>query len=99
LIIFTLAALFDEIGNDYIEKVGFINSTNYSRKFLGYFFDQRWLTKVAVLAIALVGVIPFYFFVAMLFFDGAYLMVRGVSNSKQYRATVEKKRGVFVDRS
>ena len=97
LIILTLATLFDEVGNDYIEKVGFLNSNSYSRKFIGYFFDQRWLTKVAVLAIALVGVIPLYFFVAMLFFDGAYLMVRGLSNSKQSRATVEKKRGVVVD--
>jgi len=98
LIVFTLAALFDEVGNDYIEKNSYLNSTNISKKIIGYFFDQRWLTKVAILAIAVIGLIPLYFFVAMLFFDGAYLLVRGISNSKFSRATVEKKSGVYVEK-
>ena len=96
LIVFTLAALFDEVGNDYIEKQSYLNSMNIFKKITGYFFDQRWLTKVAILAIAIIGIIPIYFFFAMLFFDGAYLMVRGISNSKYGRATVEKKRGVVA---
>ena len=96
LIIFTLAALFDEVGNDYIEKKAYLNSSTIVKKIIGYFFDQRWLTKVAILGIALIGLIPLYFFVAMLFFDGAYLLVRGVSNSKYGRATAEEKRGVVA---
>ena len=96
LIVFTLAALFDEVGNDLIEKKGFLNSNSYLQKFVGYFFDQRWLTKVVVLAIAIIGIIPLYFFVAMLFFDGAYLIVRGISHSKYGRATVEEERGVVA---
>lgn len=96
LIVFTLAALFDEVGNDLIEKKGYLNSNSYLQKFVGYFFDQRWLTKVAVLAIAIIGIIPLYFFVAMLFFDGAYLIVRGISHSKYGRATVEEERGVVA---
>lgn len=96
LIVFTLAALFDEVGNDLIEKKGYLNSNSYLQKFVGYFFDQRWLTKVAVLAIAIIGIIPLYFFIAMLFFDGAYLIVRGISHSKYGRATVEEERGVVA---
>jgi len=96
LIVFTLAALFDEVGNDYIEKHSYLNSSSIFKKIAGYFFDQRWLTKVAVLAIAIIGIIPLYFFVAMLFFDGAYLLVRGISNSKYRKVTVEEKKGVVA---
>jgi hypothetical protein len=40
------------------------------------FFDQRWVLKIAILSIALLGIIPLYFFPAMLLFDEAYLMMR-----------------------
>jgi hypothetical protein len=92
LIVLTIAALFDEVGNDLIEKKEYLHSKDYLKKFIGFFFDQRWLTKVAVLSIAIIGVIPSYFFLAMILFDGAYLFVRWFSNSKQQieKSVVEK---------
>ena len=98
LIVLTLAALFDEVGNDFIEKKGYLHSNSYSKKFVGFFFDQRWLTKVAVLSIAIIGIIPLYFFLAMILFDGAYLMVRWVSNSKQQiKKPVVEKDGIITN--
>jgi hypothetical protein len=76
LVILTLSALFDEVGNDYTDKHGYLSGSKLWKKTVGYFFDQRWLTKVVILAIALVGLIPLYFFLAMVFFDYAYLGVR-----------------------
>ena len=88
----TVAALLDEVGNDLIEKKDFLHSNQIVAKTIGYFFDQRWLTKIAVLSIALIGIIPFYFFLAMLLFDGAYLIVRWFSHSKQQIPRPVKKR-------
>ena len=82
LIVLTLAALFDEVGNDFIDKRHFIQGNNVSKKFVGYFFDQRWLTKVVILGLALANVMPIYFFLAMLLFDGAYILMRGFSQLK-----------------
>lgn len=83
LILLTVAALFDEVGNDFIDKKHYLNSPNRWQKITGYFFDQRWLTKVAILGIVLIGIFPFYFFLAMLLFDGAYLSVNWYSETKR----------------
>ena len=80
LIVLTLAALFDEVGNDFIDKKHFLESNHIGKKLFGYFFDQRWLTKVTILGLGLINIIPLYFFLALLFFDGAYIMVRWYSN-------------------
>jgi len=82
LIFLTLAALFDEVGNDFIDKRHYIQGNNVFKKFIGYFFDQRWLTKIVILGLAVVNVIPIYFFLAMLLFDGAYILMRGYSQFK-----------------
>ena len=82
LIVLTLAALFDEVGNDFIDKRQYIDGNNVLKKFVGYFFDQRWLTKVVILGLAFANVIPIYFFLAMLLFDGAYILMRGYSQFK-----------------
>ncbi len=76
LVLLTLGAIFDEVGNDFIDKKRYLTSNAFVKKCVGYFFDQRWLTKVVILALALVGSIPLYFFLAMVFFDYAYLGVR-----------------------
>ena len=96
LIVLTLSALLDEVGNDYIEKKGFLNSIKVWQRFTGYFFDQRWLTKVAILALAAIGTVPIYFFLAMVLFDGAYLMVRWVSHSKEMSKPDKKKEPVVL---
>ena len=87
LVFLTIAALFDEIGNDFIDKNHYLNSSRWWQKITGYFFDQRWLTKVAILGIVFLGIFPYYFFLAMLLFDGAYLLVNWYSETKQ-RKTV-----------
>ena len=86
LIVLTLSALFDEVGNDLIEKKHYLENGGIGRRFVGYFFDQRWLTKVAILALAVVGMIPYLFFVALFLFDAAYLGVRWYSQAIQRRS-------------
>ena len=90
LIVLTLSALFDEVGNDLIEKKHYLERGGIGRRFVGYFFDQRWLTKVVILALAIVGLIPYVFFVSMFLFDAAYLLVRWYGQS---RSTI----GIWVD--
>ncbi|MEM0493166.1 MAG: hypothetical protein QXS02_04340, partial [Candidatus Thermoplasmatota archaeon] len=88
LIILTISALLDEVGNDIIDKKGYISSNSITKKITGYFFDQRWLTKVAVLILAIMGLIPYIFFAAMILFDYAYLGVRWYSNIKTHKAQI-----------
>ena len=84
LIIIAAAAFLDEVGNDVIDyNKGNIDDSKFSHKILIYIFDQRWVTKIAILYVILLGIIPLYFFLAILLFDGAYLTVRLYSRSKQ----------------
>jgi hypothetical protein len=77
LIFLSLSALLDEVGNDLVDKnKEHLNEDFFVHKLVISFFDQRWFMKVAILCIALIGIIPIYFFFAMLFFDGAYLIMR-----------------------
>lgn len=92
LIFLIVSALLDEVGNDFIEKKKYLNSNRFYKKFAGYFFDQRWLTKVAILGIALLGVFPLYFFLAMVMFDGAYLITRWYGQFRQRDAKTIKER-------
>jgi hypothetical protein len=84
LIFLAIGAFLDEIGNDYIDK----KKTSFNKNQLRYqfviaFFEQRWVLKLVLLAIALVGLIPIYFFLAMLLFDYSYFMICLYSKSKQ----------------
>ncbi len=84
LVFLAAAAFLDEVGNDIIDyNKGSINENKFSHKVFVNFFDQRWFTKFAVLYIIILGVIPAYFFIAILLFDGAYLTVRLYSRTKQ----------------
>ena len=84
LVFLTIAAVLDEVGNDFIDKKReYLNKGRFLHKFVMAFFDQRWTLKIAILSIALLGVIPLYFFLAMLLFDEAYLMMRWYSQMKQ----------------
>jgi hypothetical protein len=78
------AAFLDEMGNDVIDKNReYFDDNNFLHKITLYFFDQRWLTKLTVLYVVLIGLFPIYFFLAILLFDGAYLTVRLYTKSKQ----------------
>ncbi len=83
LIMLIAAAMLDEVGSDAIDyNCKSFDKNKFSHKVFIAFFDQRWLTKLAVLYVVLVGVFPWYFFVAILLFDGAYLVVRMYSRSQ-----------------
>lgn len=82
LIILAVAAFLDEVGNDIIDyNKGNIDKNKISQKIFIYFFDQRWVTKIAVLYLIFIGIFPLFFFLALLLFDGAYLVVRMYSRS------------------
>jgi len=84
LIFLASAALLDEIGNDFVDKrKNKLDMQKFSHRFIISFFDQRWVLKVAILALGLIGVIPIVFFLAMISFDYAYLGVRFYSKTKQ----------------
>jgi len=82
LIMLIAAAMLDEVGSDAIDyNCKSFDRTKFSHNVFIAFFDQRWLTKLAILYLIFVGVFPWYFFLAMLLFDGAYLVVRMYSRS------------------
>jgi len=84
LIFIATAAFLDEMGNDVIDKNrSYFDDSKFLHKITLYFFDQRWLTKMAVLFVVLIGIFPLYFFLAILLFDGAYLTVRLYTRSRQ----------------
>jgi len=83
LIILAAAALLDEVGNDLVDKSSLLAGEKRWQKVMIGFFDQRWVAKVAILALVVVSVLPWFFFVAMLLFDGAYLGVRSFSQIRQ----------------
>ena len=84
LIIFGLAALLDEFGNDFIDKnKKSMNTKKITHKFVVSFFDQRWVLKVAILGLCITGIVPILFFFAMIIFDYSYVSMRIFSQSKQ----------------
>jgi len=83
LIILAAAALLDEVGNDFVDKSNLLAGEKRWQKVVIGFFDQRWVAKVAILGLVVVSVLPWFFFVAMLLFDGAYLGVRSFSQIRQ----------------
>jgi hypothetical protein len=82
LIILTVAAVLDEVGNDLIDKrrSRLSEGTGVHKAVLA-FFDRRWTMKTAILVLVALNVIPWYFFVAMLFFDEAYILMRWISDA------------------
>ena len=83
LIMLIAAAMLDEVGSDAIDyNCKSFDRNKFSHKVFIAFFDQRWITKLSVLYVVLVGLFPWYFFIAILLFDGAYLVVRMYSRSQ-----------------
>ena len=82
--VLVLGGIIDEIGNDFVDKRRhkFVNG-KLASKLLVYFFEHRWTLKVVILGFVLLGMFPFYFFIAMFLFDYAYLTVGLYSDIKQ----------------
>jgi len=77
-------ALLDEVGNDVIDyNKKYFQKNRFSHKFVRYFFDQRWLLKLSILGLVILAIVPYYFFIAIILFDGAYLLMRWYSQSKK----------------
>ncbi|MDD5163617.1 MAG: hypothetical protein PHD95_05430 [Candidatus ainarchaeum sp.] len=69
MLILIIAGLFDELGNDYVDKHLEV------RKPIWLFFKYRFVMKIAVLCFVLLGIFaPVYFF-AFLAFDIAYALI------------------------
>jgi hypothetical protein len=84
LIILAVAALLDEVGNDAIDNhKEFFLKYKYGHRFLVYFFDHRWVMKIALLSLVLINMVPFIFFVAMVAFDESYIIVRWYGQNKK----------------
>ena len=84
LIFLTTAAVLDELGNDITDnnKKNSV-SKKFSFKFAVYFFGRRYLMKTALVYLVLLGVYPWYFLLAIIFFDEAYIMMHLYSKSKK----------------
>jgi hypothetical protein len=82
LLLLAAAAFLDEVGNDLIDKYkDKIFKNKLSHKICIYFFDHRWVMKVALLSLVILSMIPYYFLFAMILFDEAYIIVRWYSQS------------------
>lgn len=86
LLFLTAAAFLDELGNDVVDYIPSDNPT-LLRRTVDYMFHQRWLTKIGILFVVLLGLFPMYFFLAILLFDIAYFSVR-IYGKKQKKTAV-----------
>ena len=84
VIFLSASAILDEVGNDYIDggKEN-LNKEKLRDKFLIYFFGHRWVMKIAIIYLIFMGIIPFYFFIAMALFDYSYVFVGSYTKLKQ----------------
>ncbi|KYK23412.1 hypothetical protein AYK21_02665 [Thermoplasmatales archaeon SG8-52-2] len=84
VIFLSASAILDEVGNDYIdgEKEN-LNKEKLRDKFLIYFFGHRWVMKIAIIYLVLLGVVPLFFFIAMTLFDYSYVLIGSYTKLKQ----------------
>jgi hypothetical protein len=84
LMLLTSAGLIDEVGNDVIEyNKKFLKIGRFRYRFTLYFFGRRYLLKVAILYVVLLGIFPWYFLIAFILFDEAYIIMDIFSQSRQ----------------
>jgi hypothetical protein len=81
LILLVVSGIIDEVGNDYVDKKKQI--WGVQMLLIIKFFEHRWTLKVAILALVIINMFPWYFFVAMILFDYAYLSVSMYSDLRQ----------------
>jgi len=89
LVFLTACAFMDEIGNDIIDKME--KNPSFGNVFLRFFFGKRWLLKVGVLYLAVIGVFSFYSLVALYFFDEAYILLDDYSRAREISADCTNK--------
>ncbi len=69
LVFLTISGVLDEVGNDYVDKHPEVIKPVY------FFFEYRFVMKLAVLLLVLWGYFGFEYFIAFLGFDIAYASV------------------------
>ena len=98
LIFLAAAAFLDELGNDVVDYYPSEKEPpTFTRRSINYFFHQRWLTKIGVLYVVLLGIFPVYFFFAMLLFDIAYFSVRIYGNTQKKKQFVHNFKKTIKD--
>lgn len=84
LMLLAASAVLDEVGNDFIDKKKEqLNQGKLIHKFAIFFFGHRWIMKAAILYLVVISIIPFYFFIAMVLFDYAYVFMDNYARLKQ----------------
>ena len=86
LFFLSASAILDEIGNDYVDgekEKDNLTRERISDKFLIYFFGHRWVMKIAIIYLVLLGVVPLFFFIAMALFDYSYVLIGSYTKLKQ----------------
>ena len=82
LIFLTAAAALDEVGNDvtgYNKKL--LSNNSFRHQLVLYLFGRRYIMKIGLLFLLLLGLFPWYFLLAFIFFDEAYIIVGLYSQS------------------
>lgn len=87
LIVLFFSEILDEVGNDFVDKRNY--SSNVFYKPLKYFFEYRFMMKVMVIAIVVIGIFPYYIAVAFLLFDGSYHIVDHYGKAKSAHISKE----------
>lgn len=89
LIFLTAAAVLDEVGHDIISYNGnMLKTKKFVHQFIQYFFGRRYMMKIALIYLIILGFIIPEFFIAFMFFDEAYVIVGLFSEVKQRKNEV-----------
>ena len=84
LIFLTSAAVLDELGIDLIDyRKKHRTDKRLRYQFVFYLIGRRYIMKIAILYLVLLNVFPWYFLLAIIFFDEAYIIMGMYSQSKQ----------------
>jgi hypothetical protein len=87
LLFLSAASILDEVGHDIIGYNGEnFHSYRFRHQFSFYFFGRRYLMKVAIIYLVLIGLFPLESFLAFLFFDEAYIIMSIYSNTRSVRS-------------
>ncbi len=83
LIFLTAAAVLDEVGHDVLTYNGNnLKDHKFRHQFSQYFFGRRYMMKVALIYIVLIGLFPLEFFVVFIIFDEGYIIMNIYSLSR-----------------
>lgn len=84
LIFLAAAAFLDELGNDVIGySKKHRTDKRFRYQFVLYFFGRRYLMKAAILYLVILVVFPWYFLLALILFDEAYILMDLYSHSRK----------------